>query len=119
MSPRRMCRAPAARWRSPVRTQEHPRRTTMDSQARRMEVGPAATSSPDGASHGRAQFTVTPLGGESTIVTIVSWARLDYTRGVAKKGAGTASIEEIEANLQEMERKMDRLRGLYESFFLG
>lgn len=36
-----------------------------------------------------------------------------------KKGGKSASHEEIESHLEELERKLDRLRGLYESFFMG
>jgi hypothetical protein len=38
---------------------------------------------------------------------------------VAKKLAKTNTSEELDARLTEVERKLDRLRGLYESFFLG
>jgi hypothetical protein len=38
---------------------------------------------------------------------------------VAKKLAKLEAGEELEARITEVERKLDRLRGLYESFFLG
>src|SRR3954471_7002543 len=39
----------------------------------------------------------------------------------SKRGAQsvTVSAEELEARIGEMERKLDRLRALYESFFMG
>jgi hypothetical protein len=38
---------------------------------------------------------------------------------VAKKASKTNTSEALDARLTEVERKLDRLRGLYESFFLG
>lgn len=38
---------------------------------------------------------------------------------MAKKPSKTNTGEELDARLTEVERKLDRLRGLYESFFLG
>lgn len=38
---------------------------------------------------------------------------------VRKLAKGADSLESIEGRIGEMERKLDRLRGLYESFFMG
>jgi hypothetical protein len=42
-----------------------------------------------------------------------------YHEWVKKLGRVEASVESLDARLEEMERKMDRLRVLYENFFMG
>lgn len=43
------------------------------------------------------------------------------SKGVALKKKGKSEVERevLEARLEDLERKLDRLRGLYESFFMG
>jgi hypothetical protein len=42
-----------------------------------------------------------------------------YHEWVKKLGRDEASVESLDARLEELERKMDRLRVLYENFFMG
>lgn len=44
---------------------------------------------------------------------------LGYNSWVKKAARGGAELESVEARLEEMERRLDRLRTLYESFFMG
>jgi hypothetical protein len=44
---------------------------------------------------------------------------LRYTQTVKKAVRGGEALEAIDARLEDMERKLDRLRSLYESFFMG
>jgi hypothetical protein len=44
---------------------------------------------------------------------------LRYTQTVKKAVRGAEALEAIDARLEDMERKLDRLRSLYESFFMG
>ena len=48
-----------------------------------------------------------------------SRTRAVHLTGEEGGGAGGGAVESMDARLEEMGRKMDRLRSLYESFFMG
>jgi hypothetical protein len=55
------------------------------------------------------------MGSPSKLIT----AAADEGRWVAKKLTKSDGAEALDARIGEIERKLDRLRGLYESFFIG
>jgi hypothetical protein len=57
------------------------------------------------------------MGSPSKLITIAATA--DEGKKVAKKLTKSDGGQDLEARINEMERKLDRLRGLYESFFVG
>jgi hypothetical protein len=66
-------------------------------------------------------FFITPASRASgrAARAATGFASLRYNEAVKKVVRGAEAMEAVDARLEEMDRKLDRLRSLYESFFMG